>query len=247
MKILVHGAGGHMGQVVCRMAESGKCGARLMAQVSPEFSSNPANDVYTTLNEFEDNVDVVGDFSNHNSTPALLDYCIARKFPVVIATTGQTEAEKEMIKEAAKQIPVFFSANMSVGIAVLANIARKAAKVFPDADIEIIERHHNRKMDVPSGTALLLADAIHEARTDAEFVIGRHENGRRRHQEIGIHSLRLGNEVGTHEIIITNGNETITLKHEAESRELFAEGALKAAAFLCGKEPGLYTMKDLLA
>ena len=102
-------------------------------------------------------------------------------------------------------------------------------------------------MDVPSGTALLLADAIHEARTDAEFVIGRHENGRRRHQEIGIHSLRLGNEVGTHEIIITNGNETITLKHEAESRELFAEGALKAAAFLCGKEPGLYTMKDLLA
>ena len=218
-----------------------------MAQVSPEFSSNPANDVYTTLNEFEDNVDVVIDFSNHNSTPALLDYCIARKFPVVIATTGQTEAEKEMIREAAKQIPVFFSANMSVGIAVLANIARKAAKVFPDADIEIIERHHNRKMDVPSGTALLLADAIHEARTDAEFVIGRHENGRRRHQEIGIHSLRLGNEVGTHEIIITNGNETITLKHEAESRELFAEGALKAAAFLCGKEPGLYTMKDLLA
>ena len=201
MKILVHGAGGHMGQVVCRMAESGKCGARLMAQVSPEFSSNPANDVYTTLNEFEDNVDVVVDFSNHNATPALLDYCIARKFPVVIATTGQTEAEKEMIKEAAKQIPVFFSANMSVGIAVLANIARKAAKV----------------------------------------------NGRRRHQEIGIHSLRLGNEVGTHEIIITNGNETITLKHEAESRELFAEGALKAAAFLCGKEPGLYTMKDLLA
>ena len=139
MKILVHGAGGHMGQVVCRMAESGKCGARLMAQVSPEFSSNPANDVYTTLNEFEDDVDVVVDFSNHNSTPALLDYCIARKFPVVIATTGQTEAEKEMIKEAAKQIPVFFSANMSVGIAVLANIARKAAKVFPDADIEIIE------------------------------------------------------------------------------------------------------------
>ena len=246
MKILVHGAGGHMGQIVCRMAEEGKCGARLIAQVSPEFSSNPANDVYTTLSEFEDHADVVVDFSNHNSTKALLDYCVERKFPVVIATTGQTEAEKEMIAEAAKQIPVFFSANMSVGIAVLADIARKAAAVFPDADIEIIEKHHNRKMDVPSGTALLLANAIHDARTDAEFVIGRHENGKRRHQEIGIHSLRLGNEVGTHEIIITNGNETISLKHEAENRALFAEGALKAAAFLVGKEPGLYNMKDLL-
>lgn len=246
MKILVHGAGGHMGQVVCRMAEEGKYGARLMAQVSPEFSSNPSNDVYTSLSEFEDDVDVVVDFSNHTSTKSLLDYCIERKFPVVIATTGQTRAEKDLIAEAAKQIPVFFSANMSVGIAVLAEIARKTAAVFPDADIEIVEKHHNRKMDVPSGTALLLANAIHEARTDAEFVIGRHENGRRRHQEIGIHSLRLGNEVGTHEIIITNGNETITLRHEAENRALFAEGALKAAAFLVGKEPGLYNMKDLL-
>lgn len=247
MKILVHGAGGHMGQVVCRMAEEGRYGARLMAQVSPEFSTNPINDVYSNLDAFEETVDVVVDFSNPKSTETLLNYCIEKNFPVVIATTGQTEADKNLIKEAAEKIPVFFSANMSVGIAVLSEIARKVAAVFPDADIEIVERHHNRKMDVPSGTALLLANSIHEARTDAEFVIGRHENGRRRHQEIGIHSLRLGNEAGTHEIIITNGNETITLKHEAENRDLFAEGALKAAAFLVGKEPGLYNMKDLLS
>lgn len=247
MKVLVHGAGGHMGQIICRMAEDGKCGARLIAQVSPEFSSNPSNDIYTTLDEFTDETDVIIDFSNHNSTAALLNYCTARNFPVVIATTGQTEEEKKMIAEAAKKIPVFFAANMSVGIAVLADIARKAAAAFPEADIEIIEKHHNRKLDVPSGTALMLANAIHDARSNAEFVIGRHENGKRRTEEIGIHSLRYGNEVGTHEIIISNGNETITLKHEAENRALFAEGALKAAAFLIGKPAGLYNMKDIVS
>ena len=143
-------------------------------------------------------------------------------------------------------IPVFFSANMSVGIAVLADIAKRAAEAFPEADIEIIERHHNRKMDIPSGTALMLANALRGVRENAVFNIGRHENGKRTVEEIGIHSLRYGNEVGTHEIIISNGNETITLKHEAENRALFAEGALKAAAFLCGKGPGLYTMKEML-
>ena len=164
----------------------------------------------------------------------------------MIATTGQTDAERELIAAAAETIPVFFAANMSVGIAVLADIARKAAAAFPEADIEIIERHHNRKLDVPSGTALTLANAIRDVRSNAVFNIGRHENGKRTVEEIGIHSLRYGNEVGTHEIIISNGNETITLKHEAENRALFAEGALKAAAFLCGKSAGLYSMKDML-
>ena len=117
---------------------------------------------------------------------------------------------------------------------------------FPEADIEIIEKHHNRKLDVPSGTALILANSIREVRENAVFHIGRHTNGKRTVEEIGIHSIRIGNEVGTHEIIISNGNETITLKHEAENRALFAEGALKAAAFLCGKKPGLYGMKDML-
>ena len=117
---------------------------------------------------------------------------------------------------------------------------------FPEADIEIVEKHHNRKLDIPSGTALMLAGSIKKVRNTAEFVIGRHENGKRRPEEIGIHSLRYGNEVGTHEIIISNGNETITLKHEAENRSLFAEGALKAAAFLIGKPAGLYSMKDMI-
>jgi 4-hydroxy-tetrahydrodipicolinate reductase len=141
---------------------------------------------------------------------------------------------------------VFRSANMSLGIAVLLDLARRAARMFPDADVEIVEAHHNQKLDVPSGTALMLANAVRSVRPEAEFVVGRHENGKRKKSEIGIHSLRLGNEVGMHEILITTGNETLTLKHEAESRALFAEGALAAAAWLMGKPAGLYNMQDLL-
>jgi 4-hydroxy-tetrahydrodipicolinate reductase len=135
---------------------------------------------------------------------------------------------------------------MSIGVAVVADLARRAAAAFPEADIEIIERHHNEKLDVPSGTALLLARRISEARPGAELVIGSHENGKRAPGSIGIHSLRYGNEVGTHEIIIATGAETITLKHEAENRSLFANGALAAAAFLEGKAPGLYSMQDII-
>ena len=166
--------------------------------------------------------------------------------PVVVATTGQTPDEKAVIAEAAKKIPVFFSANMSIGVALLANLAKKAASVFPEANIEIVEKHHNQKLDVPSGTALLLAHRILEALTVTVLLVGRHENGKRTAKEIGIHSLRLGNEVGTHEIIIATGAETITLKHEAENRSLFANGALAAAAFLEGKTPGLYSMQDII-
>jgi 4-hydroxy-tetrahydrodipicolinate reductase len=175
-----------------------------------------------------------------------VDYCTKRGLPVVVATTGQTEEELALIDGAAKTVPVFLSANMSLGVALLADLAKKAAAVFPDADIEIIEKHHNQKLDVPSGTALLLARRIKEARPAAEFVIGRHENGKRTKAEIGIHSLRLGNEVGVHEIIIATGSETITLKHEAENRSLFAQGALAAAAFIAGKAPGMYDMRSII-
>ena len=247
MRILVHGAGGHMGRIISGMAAEGRCGAELIARVSPELQADPEAAVYTALDDFTGEADCVIDFSHHSATGELLRYCIGRNFPVVIATTGQTAEEREEITQAAEKIPVFFAANMSVGVAVLCDLARRAAAAFPEADIEIIEKHHNRKLDVPSGTALMLANAIRSVREDAEFVIGRHENGKRRTQEIGIHSIRLGNEVGTHEIIISNGNETLTLKHEAESRALFAEGAIKAAAFLCGKPAGLYNMKDMLS
>ncbi|MCF0115770.1 MAG: 4-hydroxy-tetrahydrodipicolinate reductase, partial [Erysipelotrichaceae bacterium] len=154
--------------------------------------------------------------------------------------------EMAYIKECSKDVAVFKSGNMSLGVAVLASLAKEAVKMFPTADIEIIEKHHNRKLDVPSGTALLLADRIKEVRENAVYNIGRHENGKRTIQEIGIHSIRMGNEVGTHEIIISTDNQVITLKHESKNRALFAEGALSAAEFLVKQGPGWYNMDDIV-
>lgn len=246
MKVLIHGSTGRMGKILCEQLRAGYPGLELSAQVSPEAVSDPENCVFTSLAEVNCEAECVIDFSHHTAVGALMDFCVARKLPVVVATTGHTPEEKEKIAEAAKQIPVFFSANMSIGVALVAELARKAAAVFPTADIEIVEKHHNQKLDVPSGTALMLAHAIQEARPDSVLLVGRHENGKRTTKEIGIHSLRLGNEVGTHEIILTTGSETVTIKHEAENRSLFANGALAAAAFLGGKPAGLYTMGDII-
>ena len=246
MKILVHGSTGRMGKILCDLLLAGYPGLELAARVSPEETSDPANCVYTSLAEVDCVVDGVIDFSHHTAVGGLMNFCIAKNLPVVVATTGHTPEEKTIISDASKKIPVFFSANMSIGVALLAELAKKAASVFPEANIEIVEKHHNQKLDVPSGTALLLAHRIQEALTDTVLLVGRHENGKRTAKEIGIHSLRLGNEVGTHEIIIATGAETITLKHEAENRSLFANGALAAAKFLEGKSAGLYSMQDII-
>ncbi len=246
MNLILHGYTGRMGRIVSEKIAEGFAGASLAASISPECPANGVNHCYLMLDACQEEADCVVDFSSHAATASLLAYCRERKLPVVIATTGQTVAEMELIREAAREIPVFFSANMSIGIALLADLARRAAAMFPDADIEIIEHHHNQKLDVPSGTALLLARSIQSVRQDAAFLVGRHENGKRTKQEIGIHSLRLGSEVGMHEILITTGAETITLKHKAENRSLFAEGALTAAAFLQDKPAGLYTMQDIV-
>ena len=246
MNIIVHGATGRMGRVLCRLILDGHSDAALAAQVSPDCPQGGAGDCYCSLEDYTGPADCVVDFSHHSAVQPLLDYCLARRLPVVIATTGHTEEERNLIARAAQQIPVFFSANMSLGAAALADLAKRAAALFPGADIEIIEAHHNQKVDVPSGTALMLANSIRQARPNASFLVGRHQNGKRTQNEIGIHSLRYGNEVGTHEILISTGSETITLKHQAHSRDLFAEGALTAAAFLQDKEPGLYQMNHIV-
>ena len=247
MEIIIHGGNGHMGRIVAdTIRDDGMADFAVAARVSPSFYTDSLEGTYPSLDQYDGTAHAVVDFSSHACTGELLDYCVRRQLPLVIATTGQTPEELEMIRAASEKIPVFLSANMSIGVALLASLAAKAAAVFPDADIEIVERHHNRKKDVPSGTALLLARRIREARGGGEFVIGRHENGRRAPGDIGIHALRYGNEVGTHEIVLSNGRETITLKHEAEDRALFAQGALAAAAFLQGKGPGLYDMRDII-
>ncbi|MBR2797295.1 MAG: 4-hydroxy-tetrahydrodipicolinate reductase [Clostridia bacterium] len=241
MNIIINGAKGRMGRIVD--AAAAQAGHSVVARVDFGYGEGEG---LRTLEAYQGPADVVIDFSNHAATAQVTEYCVKRNLPVIVATTGQTPEELALIDAAAKAVPVFLSANMSLGVALLADLAKKAAAVFPDADIEIIEKHHNQKLDVPSGTALLLARRIREARPGAEFVIGRHENGKRTKAEIGIHSLRLGNEVGTHEIIIATGSETITLKHEAENRSLFAQGALAAAAFIVGRAPGMYDMRSII-
>ena len=245
--ILLNGAAGRMGRMVEETVKRGFGDVCIAALVDPRAPEGGAEGCLASLEDYAGPEAVVLDFSNHAATGELLDFCLRRKYPVVIATTGQTEEERAAIRAAAASIPVFYSANMSVGVAVLADLAKRAAAAFPNADIEIVETHHNQKLDVPSGTALLLAESIREARRDATLLIGRHENGKRSAAEIGIHSIRLGNEVGTHEILISTGSETLSLKHQAASRALFAEGALTAAAFLKGKPAGYYSMKDMLA
>ena len=219
MNIIINGAKGRMGRIVCEAAAAD--GHEIVARVDFGYAEGEG---LRKLAEYQGPADVVIDFSNHAATAQVTEYCVKRGLPVVVATTGQTAEELALIDEAAKAVPVFLSANMSLGVALLADLAKKAAAVFPDADIEIVEKHHNQKLDVPSGTALLLARRIKEARPEAQFVIGRHENGKRTKKEIGIHSLRLGNEVGTHEIIIATGSETVTLKHEAETGRCLHRG-----------------------
>ncbi len=242
MKIIVNGAGGRMGRALTAMIEK-----------SPDITLVGAVDAFcqgegivSSLTECPEGADVIVDFSNHTATKELMDYAVKTKTAVVVCTTGHTAQELSLIESAAKEIAVFHSGNMSVGIALLTRLAKQAAAMFPDADIEIVESHHNQKLDVPSGTALMLARAVQEARPESELNIGRHENGKRKKKEIGIHSLRMGNTVGIHEVIVNTGAQIISLKHEAQDRSLFAEGALTAAAFLTAQKAGLYDMKDLV-
>lgn len=239
MKAIVCGANGAMGQLLC---------AALGEQLAGKVSLDGANGVAKTFAELgETEADTVIDFSHHSSIGQVLDYALPRGLSVVIGTTGHTEEEKQRILEAAQSIPVFFSGNMSLGIAVLCRLAAQAASAFPEADIEIVETHHNRKVDAPSGTALMLFRAIQGVRPQAVARCGRSGECKRTKEEIGVNSIRMGNVVGIHEIHICTPNQTLTLRHEAHNRAMFAEGAVEAAKFLEGKGPGLYDMEALLA
>ncbi|MBQ8268346.1 MAG: 4-hydroxy-tetrahydrodipicolinate reductase [Clostridia bacterium] len=248
MNILLNGRCGFMGREVAALCEKGYRGAKLLLGVDPSADGKDALCV-SALSKVQSakEIDCVVDFSHHSCAPALLDFCKENKLAAVIATTGHTPEEKEAIYRAAKEIPVFYSGNMSLGIALLIELARTVALTMPEAEIEIVEAHHNRKIDAPSGTALMIADAITAVRPETFVHAGRSGQGKREKNEIGIHSLRMGNVVGIHEVIVATENQTITLKHEAHNRALFAEGALAAAEFLCGKGAGLYTMDDIVA
>ena len=242
MIVLVNGAGGRLGEEVIKEAKA--AGNEVVAADKSGRSSEEVT--FARLADYRGKADVIVDFSFHTATRELTEYAVERKLPLVIATTGQTEEEKEIIRLAAKEIPVFFSANMSFGVALLTSLVSQAAALLKEDDVEIIEYHHNKKADAPSGTALMIAGAIEEARGGMNRVIGRSGVRKREKGDLGISSVRIGSVVGKHEVMFSDGVETVTITHEAHDKALFARGALRAAAFLMGKAPGLYAMKDLL-
>ena len=245
----MNGCNGKMGQVITRLVS-----ADSSCEIVAGFDINDTieNDypVFKNPDEFTGEADVVIDFSHPSALGAILSYCKKRKLPIILCTTGLSSEQKEEFTAASKEIPVFFSANMSLGINLLIALAKKAAKLLEGSfDIEIVERHHNQKLDAPSGTALAIADAIDETLSyPAEYVYDRHSVRRKRKKtEIGLHAVRGGTIVGDHDIIFAGNDEVIELKHSAHSKEVFAVGAIKAAKFITGKPAGMYSMSDLMS
>ena len=238
MRAVLCGANGAMGRLI-----DGILGSEVVGRVSIDGENN----VPKTFDELGPvDANVVIDFSHHTAIADVIAYAKKIGAAAVIGTTGHTPEEKQIILDAAKEIPVFFSGNMSLGIAVLCRLAKQAAAFFPDADIEIVEIHHNRKVDAPSGTAHMLFNAIKEVRPDAYENCGRAGEGKRTKDEIGMSALRLGSVVGVHEVHIHTGTQALTLRHEAVTRAMLADGAVEAARFMEGKAAGLYNMEDIL-
>ncbi|MBR4457888.1 MAG: 4-hydroxy-tetrahydrodipicolinate reductase [Clostridia bacterium] len=245
MKIWLSGAAGHMGRAIASLAE--ERGITVIAGLD-RVDAGCAFPVCSSPADLPEGGDALIDFSAPAVLDDLLPVLVERGIPAVLATTGYTDAQLRAIDEAAAHIAIFRSANMSVGIALLRRLCAEAARALgPEYDIEIVEAHHHRKKDAPSGTALMLSESIRSAREQASEVFGRHGRDCRRNPgEIGIHAIRGGTVTGEHQVMFLGDQERIVLSHSAENRSVFASGALQAAAFLIGKAPGLYDMNDLI-
>jgi 4-hydroxy-tetrahydrodipicolinate reductase len=248
-KIILSGCNGQMGQTVTQLCENNPS-YTIVAGFDINNVRRADYPVYSDPTDYPGPADAVIDFSHPSFLTSLLIYCTRRRLPVVLCTTGYAAGQKEEIARAAAQIPIFQSANMSLGVNVLLELVKQAASLLgSDWDIEIVERHHNRKVDAPSGTALMLADAISEVLPyRPDYVYDRQSIRRpRERREIGISSIRGGGIPGDHEILFAGENEVIELRHSAQSRGVFAAGALRAAAFISTvSEPGMYSMQDLV-
>ena len=248
-KIFLNGCCGRMGKVIVNLC-SGSDEYQIVA--GGDIVSNPDYKfpVYSDLKECNEDFDVIIDFSNAKAVPAILAYAIDKKKPFICCTTALDEATLAQIDKASEQIAVFRSANMSLGINIMLELIKKAAAtLYPDYDIEILEAHHNRKLDAPSGTAVMLADAVKETVPDEmELIYDRHSvNEARKPNQIGMSSIRGGNIVGEHSIYFISDEETVTISHSAKTRDVFAKGALKAASFMKGKDKGYFNMSDVIA
>ena len=239
MRAVLCGANGAMGKLIDAIL-----GDEVVGRVSID-GENGAAKTFAGLGPVE--ADVVIDFSHHSAVADVLSFAEKAGAAAVIGTTGHTEEEKAMIFDAAARIPVFYSGNMSLGIALLCSLTRQAVALFPEADVEIVEVHHNRKVDAPSGTARMLFEAVKSVRPNAYEHDGRSGECKRTRDEVGISSLRMGNVVGVHEVHICTPSQTITLRHEVATRNMLAEGGVEAARFMVGKPKGMYRMENLLA
>lgn len=249
LDILLSGCGGKMGRAISRCAAD-RDDCRVVAGIDRTGEGGGDFPVFASPALCQVAGDVIVDFSHPSMTIPLLAFALDRKLPIVVATTGLGNEQTEKIREASRQIPVFFTANMSLGVNLLAGLCKQAAAVLGrDFDIEIVERHHNQKLDAPSGTALMLADTVSSVlEEESQYVYDRHSRRKKReHSEIGIHAVRGGTIVGEHDVIFAGRDEVITLSHAAYSKDVFAVGALNAALFLKGCRPGLYSMADLIS
>jgi 4-hydroxy-tetrahydrodipicolinate reductase len=246
MKVLINGINGKMGQVLLNEINNTK-NIEVVAGVS-RTGSELKIPVYTNANDIKEKVDIVIDFSTPEGTLNILKYSKEKSIPVVIATTGFTKEQQDEILKYSKSIPVFQSSNMSYEINLMCDMVAKLAKELSNSDIEIVETHHKNKVDAPSGTALMLANSINDAKKgEMEYTYDRHSRKeKRKDKEIGIHSIRGGNEVGKHTVLFFGDNESFEITHTVNSRSIFAQGSIKAAEFLINKKNGFYNMKDLI-
>ncbi len=246
IKVIVHGALGKMGKVLTQAILEDE-DFNLIGGVSKGERQNTNYPLYENILKIKEKADVVIDFSRPESIKDLLTYAKENKTALVIATTGYSDEELMMIEEASKEVPIFHSSNMSVGVNLVLRLVEIASKALSNFDIEIIEKHHNKKVDAPSGTAIMIANEIKQALQDREFNYGRYgKDAKRKEKEIGIHAVRGGTIVGDHSVIFAGKDEIVEINHIALSKEIFAQGAMKAAKLIVNKENGYYNMKDIV-
>lgn len=247
LKVIVNGCLGKMGKVLARCVQEDNelelvCGVSFNPIESPDYK------IYSKMADVEEVADVIIDFSHHSTLDDVLSFALKTKTPLVIATTGYNDEELSKIKEASKVIPIFLSFNMSLGVNVLLKLVKEATKVLEGFDIEVIEKHHNKKVDAPSGTAVMIANAVKEVLPNIEYNYGRYgREAKRSENEIGIHAVRGGTIVGEHNVIYAGHDEIVELKHIAQSKDIFAKGAITAAKYLVNQDPGYYNMDNMLS
>jgi 4-hydroxy-tetrahydrodipicolinate reductase len=246
LKVIVNGSLGKMGRVLtsCIKEDSNLdlvCGVSKYGEEKVDYK------FYKEILEVEEKCDVIIDFSHPSSLDSILEYATRTKTALVIATTGYNEEELDKIKEASKEIAIFNSSNMSLGVNVLLKLVKDAAKALDGFDIEVIEKHHNKKVDAPSGTALMIANSIKEVLPQVEYNYGRYgRDAKRKENELGIHAIRGGTIVGDHDVVFAGNNEIIEISHKAQSKEVFAQGSIKAAKYIVTKQPGYYNMSNMI-